>query len=79
MCLLQVIVTGGVTLSISGQYKVTGSTELLDLATRTWTLGAALPRPLTGGRFLEVSGRPALLGRSGYVDNKYIDSVTLDI
>ena len=65
MWLLQVIVTGGVTLTSSGQYTVTATTELLDLATRTWTRGAALPRPLTGGRFLEVSGRPALLGRSG--------------
>ena len=55
--------TGGVTLTSTGQYTVTATTELLDLATRTWTRGAALPRPLTGGRFLEVSGRPALLGR----------------
>ena len=60
---VKVMVTGGVVRDSSGQYRATKTTEILDFQTFTWTRGADLPRVVTGAKFIEVDGRPTIVGR----------------
>ena len=59
----KVIITGGVVLQSSGQFRATRTTEILDLETFTWTRGKDLPRAVTGAKFIEVNKRPTIIGR----------------
>ena len=60
---VKVIIAGGVTME-SGKFKATNTTEILDFSSLTWVLGHHLRGPLTGGKFIDVQGRPTLVGRS---------------
>ena len=59
---VKVIIAGGITMD-DGKFKATNTTEILDFGSLTWILGHHLRGPLTGGKFINVQGRPALVGR----------------
>ena len=61
---IKIIIAGGVILDSEGQYRATQTTEVLDFESLTWSRGTDLPRVLTGAKFIEVSGRPTIVGRS---------------
>ena len=60
---LKVIIAGGIIME-GGRFKATNTTEILDFASLTWIMGHHLRAPLTGGKFIDVQGRPTLVGRS---------------
>ena len=60
---IKVMISGGVVLDSSGQFKTTRTTEILDFETFTWRRGKDLPRTLTGAKFIEVNSRPTIIGR----------------
>ena len=59
---VKVIIAGGITME-DGKFKATNTTEILDFESLTWILGHHLRGPLTGGKFIDVQGRPTLVGR----------------
>ena len=60
---VKVIIAGGITME-GGKFKATNTTEILDFSSLTWVLGHHLRGPLTGAKFIDVHGRPTLVGRS---------------
>ena len=61
---VKVMIAGGVIWD-NGGYRTTNSTEILDFESLTWIFGYHLPQPITGAKFLDINGRPSLLGRQG--------------
>ena len=59
---VKVIIAGGVTME-AGRFKTTNTSEILDFDSFTWVFGHHLRGPLTGGKFIDVEGRPTLVGR----------------
>ena len=65
---IKVIIAGGIIME-GGKFKATNTTEILDFGSMTWILGHHLRGPLTGGKFIDVQGRPTLVGRSYHLKN----------
>ena len=61
----KIMVAGGVTKTYNDHNQLTNSAEIFDVQDFSWIVGADIPKFVTGSKFIDIDGRPTLVGRYG--------------
>ena len=71
---VEVVVAGGIGLSMVGTRTVLDSVEVYNVATGRWRTGDKLPSPVFGAGILELAGQPLLIGGRYQKEDKLLQS-----